>query len=243
MNIHSLITKTLRNTTNNVILPHLPARIEHALRKADQHVKRLRYRQVFLETTQFIAHSMPSVPSFPDALGLLEHAISQRERAHDALVCEFGVGSGRTINHIARLFPEIPIFGFDSFEGLPEDWRPGFPKGTYATHTLPKVLPNVILIRGWFQDTLTAFLDEHPGTMTFLHIDCDLYSSTKTVLQTCQARIQPGTVIVFDEYFNYPGWRDGEYKAFMEFIESTSCSYQYLGFCQYEEQVALKILS
>jgi hypothetical protein len=157
------------------------------------------------------------------------------------LVGEFGVGSGRTINHIASVLPDTQIFGFDSFEGLPEDWRPGFPKGTYAIRKLPAVFPNITLIKGWFHETLPAFLQEHSGIFSFLHIDCDLYSSTKTILELCQGRIQPGTVIVFDEYLNYPGWKDGEHKAFQEFVEETLLSYTYAGFCEGEEQVVVKI--
>ena len=43
-------------------------------------------------------------------------------------------------------------------------------------------------------------------------------------------RIVPGTVIQFDEYFNYPGWQDGEYKAFKEFVESRDVEFEYLGY-------------
>ena len=75
-----------------------------------------------------------------------------------------------------------------------------------------------------------------------MHIDCDLYSSTKTVLENFHSRIKTGTIIVFDEYFNYPGWQEGEYKAFVEYIEKSDFSFEYIGYCRYHQQVALKIV-
>lgn len=40
--------------------------------------------------------------------------------------------------------------------------------------------------------------------------------------------LKPGSVIIFNEYFNYPGWQYGEYKAFQEFIEDRKLNYEYL---------------
>ncbi len=54
-------------------------------------------------------------------------------------------------------------------------------------------------------------------------------------------RIKPGTVVVFDEYFNYPGWRGHEYKAFQEFIAATGLTYRYLGFAAEKGHVAVII--
>jgi hypothetical protein len=70
---------------------------------------------------------------------------------------------------------------------------------------LPHVSSNVTLIKGWFDQTLPPFLEKHPAPVSFLHVDCDLYSSTKTIFDSLRTRFRPGTVIVFDEYFNYPG--------------------------------------
>ena len=49
---------------------------------------------------------------------------------------------------------------------------------------------------------------------SFLHIDSDLYSSARTVLFLLHEQIVSGTIIEFDEYFNYPNWKQHEYKAF-----------------------------
>jgi len=70
---------------------------------------------------------------------------------------------------------------------------------------------------------------------------CDLYSSTKTIFERLEARIQPGSVIVFDEYFNYAGWQQHEYKAFADLVQKTGWSFEYLGYCRYGSQVAVRI--
>lgn len=37
------------------------------------------------------------------------------------------------------------------------------------------------LVVDWFDDTLPGFLSEHPGPVSFLHVDSDLHSSATTV--------------------------------------------------------------
>jgi len=51
----------------------------------------------------------------------------------------------------------------------------------------------------------------------------------------------PGTVIVFDEYFNYPAWKLHEFKAFQEFIEASGRRYKYIGFSAEKGHVAARI--
>ena len=58
-----------------------------------------------------------------------------------------------------------------------------------------RVRSNVRLYRGWFEDTLPAFCEQHPGPIAFLHLDADLYSSTRTVFDLLGDGIVPGTVI------------------------------------------------
>ena len=129
----------------------------------------------------------------------------------------------------------------DSHEGLPERWTSD-PEGMYsAGGVLPDVKPNVQLIRGWFEETLPRFLKEHGEKCSFIHIDCDLYSSAKTVLSELRERIVPGTVIVFDEYFNYPGWQQYEYRAFQEFTEESGTAYEYIGYCRNGQHAAVRI--
>ena len=82
----------------------------------------------------------------------------------DGNMLEFGVFSGKTINIISSHFPNNTIHGFDSFEGLPEDWfmkekekKKGNAKrhkGYFAVDNLPTVNDNVTLWKGWFNDSI-----------------------------------------------------------------------------------------
>lgn len=136
------------------------------------------------------------------------------------LYAEFGVYHGKSLQNIrALLEPQIPLYGFDSFEGIPEPWN-GFPAGSFATSARPD-LPNTHLVVGRFENTLPGFVKSHPEHASFLHIDCDLYSSTRTVLMAFADRIVPGTVILFDEIIGFAGFESYEYRGFCEFIAKT----------------------
>jgi tetratricopeptide (TPR) repeat protein len=160
----------------------------------------------------------------------------------EGLVMEFGVRFGNTIRQLAKLTPQ-KIYGFDSFEGLPEVWHHE-PKGSYTTRgEIPKVPSNVELIQGWFDQTLPKFLETHPGPVRFINVDCDIYSSTKTVLDALAPRIVPGSVIVFDEYIGNEHWREDEFKAFQEAVTRYGWKYEYLCFSVFTKQVAVRITS
>jgi hypothetical protein len=56
-------------------------------------------------------------------------------------------------------------------------------------------------------------------------------------------RLVQDSVIVFDEFFNYPGWKQHEFKAFMEFVENSDRKFNYIGYVYKHSQVAVKIVS
>jgi hypothetical protein len=155
-------------------------------------------------------------------------------RTPGGLIAEFGVWTGTSIGFFAALTGET-VYGFDSFEGLREDWK-GWenPKGAFSLHgELPQVAANVKLVKGWFDDSLPPFLHAHAEPFSFVHIDCDTYEATATVLSLAGDRLQKGTVVVFDEYFGYRGWRAGEFKAWQEFVAARGLRYEYLAFSDY----------
>jgi predicted O-methyltransferase YrrM len=172
---------------------------------------------------------------------LWDFAISKAPR--DGLYLEFGVMTAASTNHFARRVARgnIKIYGFDSFEGLKEDW-PGTeaPAGAYQVSKPTELEPNVELVVGWFDATLPGFLASHKGPCSFLHIDCDTYPSTRLVLDLLADRIGVGTVIVFDDYLAFPNWENGEFKAFREFVEARGIKYRYLAFAN--QQSAVQIL-
>ena len=117
-------------------------------------------------------------------------------------------------------------------------------KGFCARTSLPRVRKNCELWVGWFNETLPGFVKDvqQKQPVALLHVDCDLYSSTVTVLNELKKNIVPGTVIVFDEYLNYPGWQLDEFKAWQEFVKANKIKYEYIGYVSKHQKVAVRVL-
>ena len=192
------------------------------------------------EAVEYILANMQEAMVLPDRLALLGYALSRAPA--DGLVLEFGVEKGASLRHLAGL-TQRPVDGFDSFEGLPGDWSgTKEAKGAFSLRgKLPRVPANARLHVGWFDQTLPEFLRQDAQACALIHVDCDIYASTVSIFAALNGRIGPGTVIVFDEYFNYPGWRQHEYKAFQEFIANTGLKYRYIGFSAEKGHVAVQI--
>ncbi|HEX3732681.1 MAG TPA: TylF/MycF/NovP-related O-methyltransferase [Mycobacteriales bacterium] len=191
------------------------------------------------ESAEFAREHMSGARTFPDPATTMDYALSLVGGAGMAL--EFGVYTGATLTTIARACIERAVYGFDSFDGLPQDWRAGFPAGTFAASSTPHIA-GVKIVTGLFADTLPRFLHDHPDPVAFLHLDADLYSSTRTVLHLLGPRLRAGSVIVFDEYFNYPGWIDHEHRAWQEFIAQTNIRFSYEAYTHDNEQVVVRIM-
>jgi hypothetical protein len=205
------------------------------------HPMRERSLRALQRSVDYIENTMPDALGFESQRELTEFALSAVQIEGHYL--EFGVFTGGTIRFIAPRIGGRVIHGFDSFEGLPEAWS-GFSLGRRAFDVggrLPRVPANVRLHRGWFDDTLPQWVTGNPGPVAFIHIDCDLYSSTQTILTLLADRCVAGTIILFDEYFNYPNWEVHEYKAFQEFATKYAVKYRYLAFAR--QQVAVRIES
>lgn len=175
------------------------------------------------------------------------------ENAIKGDIIEFGVSSGSTLALIDRIAKDLltqrqnmdyRIFGFDSFEGMPEptgkdtyahadDNEPGvkFTKGQFAVtkeHVM-QLLKNrgantdkIHLIEGWFDKVLTPDLRTELGLdkASLINIDCDFYESTVVALEWCEPLMQQGTIINFDDYYCYKGSPDhGEMLALKEFLD------------------------
>lgn len=180
-------------------------------------------------------------PVFGNSIQLFRFAIDKAINTRKGLILEFGVRHGNSIRQIASLVTQ-EVHGFDSFEGIPDDWHDE-DRGTYSTSgVIPTVPENVILHKGWFEDTLPVFLEKHSGSVCCMNIDCDIYSSTKIILDCFAERIIQGTVIIFDEYIACEQWRENEFKAFQEAATKYGWDYEYLGFSFYTKQVIIRII-
>lgn len=193
-----------------------------------------------LRSAIYIENNLHNALLFPSKFMLWDYSIKKIE--NDGLFLEFGVHRGDSINYFATRYSN-EIYGFDSFEGLREDWFGTISDASFFSlkkEGLPKVKPNVKLIKGWFHNTLPKFLENNSKKISFLHMDADTYESTYEVLTSIAALISVGTIIVFDEYLGYPNWENGEFKAWQEFTRLNNLNYMYIGFSN--KQAAIRIV-
>jgi len=165
-------------------------------------------------------------------ISTIEYATSLIDNKYNH-VLEFGVYQGGTISKLRQVLPEkYNIFGFDSFEGLPEDWSGTVcSKGFFSTGgNIPNV-EGVTFFKGWFDDTIGEYL-KVADDIALLHVDCDLYSSTKTIFDNLKPYIKTNTIIVFDEwiYNNNPNCNDHEQKAFYEYVNENNIKFEFINF-------------
>lgn len=157
---------------------------------------------------------------------------------------EFGVFNGDSITKISNILKKYnkQIFGFDSFEGLSEDWK-GFsePKGAFTRNgKVPELSnDNIKIIKGDIKKTLKNFLNKNSQKIAFVHIDTDIYETAKYILENIKPRLVKNSIILFDELYNFYGWREGEFKALHEVFSDNE--YNYIAFTN-SQQVSIQIL-
>jgi hypothetical protein len=144
------------------------------------------------------------------------------------LYMEFGVWKGESMQYWSRLLKhkDSVLHGFDSFEGLPEDWNRFAMKGCFSVEGEPPAVDDdrVRFFKGWFEDTLPRYqVPDHD--VLFITLDADLYSSTRTVLRALKSHIRKGTFIYFDEFSD----RFHEMKAFDEFLREGGMDFRVVG--------------
>ena len=199
-------------------------------------------------SARYVIEHMRAVPNFDTDYDLHKWVATtqlNQKLLSDGWILEFGVATGRTLNQFAKWLPKKFVFGFDGFEGLPEDWTSRMRRGFFARDKLPRVRSNCQLVVGWFDQTLPGFKQNRikNGPVALLHVDCDLYSSTVTILENLKDNIVPGTVIVFDEYINYPGWQLDEFRAWQEHCRMYGVKYEYIGRVSRHQKVAIRVIA
>jgi hypothetical protein len=216
------------------------------IRNPPQGVFHLINQHALQDSAQYALNNFSKAMQFDTRTELWSYCLNripQLQTAEGGIIAEFGVWEGESINFFARNCPNAKVFGFDSFEGLEEDWF-GYrlQKGFFSTNgQLPKVEENVNLIKGWFEDTLPKFCRElGQEQIQLLHMDADTYKPTAYVLSSLTKNLGKGTIVIFDEYFGYPNFRLHEFKALQELVNSEGLKYRYIGYT--EMQVAIEIL-
>jgi hypothetical protein len=142
----------------------------------------------------------------------------------DYLFMELGVFTGNTFNAIRSHIPEdIKLYGFDTFTGLPEDWMINdtdklYDKGTFSMDYIHDNTYNTEFIAGRVEDTLEKFIEKNNKKISFIHFDMDLYNPTFFSLNTLYNNFVDGTILVFDDFYNLPGWENHSFKALLNLI-------------------------
>jgi len=150
-------------------------------------------------------------------------------------IAECGVFRGRTLVpmavYLAQRGSSKHVFGFDSFEGFDDavqvDVEMGGVEskdkhvGAFNETSLRLVqgklrrfgVSNATLVKGYFRETLNRYPQRR---FSFVHLDCDIYESYKECLEFFYPRVNPGGIILFDEYKD-PRW-PGCTKAIDEYL-------------------------
>ncbi|WP_269623978.1 protein arginine N-methyltransferase [Prochlorococcus marinus] len=183
------------------------------------------------------------------SLAKLPEVFFQRSDFYDAVIkqsiqnrpfYEFGVYKGSSFKYLIKTFKEG--YGFDTFEGLPENWD-RFKKGAFSTQgTIPKIIGGTF-IAGMFEDTLPTFFSQPRPIASVINFDADLYSSTVCALNYSKPIIDKDTILIFDEFIVHDNWEQHEYKAFNEFCSKNNFTYEVLAVSYATYQTAVKLIA
>lgn len=236
--IKAFLLRYVALDTARYIATHL-----HAQHKSPpQNVYHTLWLRAVERSADYIEPHLQHALLFPDRQALWDYTLTQIPA--EGVCLEFGVFRGVSINYFAPHLAPRRLYGFDSFEGLKEDWG-GMPaaRGHFDVKGhLPPVADNVTLVKGWFDITLPPFLHDLNETLAFVHIDSDTYEAAREVLHQLYPYFRVGTVILFDEYHGAPNWEQGEYKAWQECCQTHDITYRYAAFSHMQAMVVIESL-
>jgi len=206
-----------------------------AERTLSESVPMLMRREAVVDSFNYAKENMGEAYSFLDRFEGLALSIGEAQRRFPTrkLVLEFGVYKGGMINYQAKRFPRLDFIGFDSFEGLQEQWSGMAPEKAFdLAGKLPRVRSNVRLVKGWFAEAGSRWKAENSasGVPLLVHVDCDTYAATVAVLELCSDYVEHGLVVHFDDYFGFPHWRTAGFKAMKEISEKRRWRLTYLSY-------------
>ena len=180
-----------------------------------------------------LVHDQAVRECFEKVVGIL-----QKENVEIGDYLEFGVYNGSTMTWMQRTLQkagmsDVRIFGFDSFEGLPDyavddcggHWKPGeFSSSLEFTKSVLEHegvdMERVHLVKGFFHDSCTPELRERHSIKrsALVMIDCDLYQSTVDAFNFCEPIFAETTIVMFDDWYPLADRNEGEKRAFDEFL-------------------------
>lgn len=185
----------------------------------------------FLDSVQHSTHYGPTYDKFlgwkvknEARLKLIFNLLNNINESFDYF--EFGVHKGDLFKAAVKTLTdsENRFYGFDTFEGMPEDWITThgnqfdrfLEKGEIDATLCEVEDSRTELIKGLFQDTLLPFLQSYNNRRKFIIIDSDIYSSALFLLTTMHPYLQSGDIVYFDEFID----DINEFQAFNDYIRS-----------------------
>lgn len=185
----------------------------------------------------FVLKAVETIKALPSVAYPLSRVLELPDLDHAGLWLEFGVYEGRSLRMLAANRRAAKVFGFDSFKGLPEDWKAGVPKGSFAVNT-PPVVDGAELVVGMFEDTLPTF--NFSELVSLVHVDCDIGSAAQTALRAVEPNLADVSYVVFDELWNYDGFEKHEMRALYDQLVTAGYDVEFL-YRSLDEQVACRV--
>ena len=182
--------------------------------------------------------TLPKLPElFFHRWALFDSMINKSKK--DRPFYEFGVWRGVSFKYLINAFKKG--YGFDTFEGIPEDWH-NEKEGTYSAEGIIPKIDGGTFLKGKFEDTLPSFFKESRPIASIINFDADLYSSTLCALNYSKPVIDKNTILIFDEFIINKNWEQDEYKALNEFCSNNNLTYEVLAISYCTKQVAVKLI-
>ena len=152
---------------------------------------------------------------------------------------EFGVWRGEAFQYLIKTLKKG--YGFDTFEGIPENWHDE-KAGTYSSDgNIPQIEGGEFIV-GKFEDTLPGFFSKTAPKASIINFDADLYSSTICALNFAKPVIDKHTILIFDEFIINKNWEQDEYKALNEFCFHNDFTYKVLAISFITKQAAVRLI-
>jgi Tfp pilus assembly protein PilF len=181
--------------------------------------------------------SLPERPRhFFDRWSLFDAVLAECDRERPFY--EFGVWRGASFRYLIRTLGSG--FGFDTFEGLPEDWH-DTRRGSYSSGGRVPRIDGGEFVVGRFEDTLPGFFAQPRPQAALVHLDADLYSATRCALAHAKAVIDERTVLVFDELLMNDDWEQDEFRALHEFCAEQGLRFRVLAVSFFTKQAAVRL--
>ena len=244
MKIINKIIEKILNKLSRVIFYLMPREFRSLLRMMRMRRESVHAHYVENEILQCFNHFEKHLQNAVhlDVWFIQKYAIEKsllNDKEKNKFYLEFGVDKGDTANFFSKYVNKL--YAFDSFEGMREDWvGTGVTKGQFNLYKkIPKLNKNIEPIVGFIQDTLEDFLKKHNPKINFAHMDIDTYESTKYALEKLKPYLIKDSIILFDDLYNRPGWRGGEYKALQETFDESE--YKFRAFSTDRSSVVIQL--